>query len=453
MTTAANETEGNGTNAGQSVRVGLLGCGTVGTGVLKILQDNREDIEARLGVGIEVIAIAVADVDKVRDPIVQRELLTTDASKVVSNPDVQVVVEVMGGYEPAREHLLAALAAGKHVVTANKALLAKHGAELFRVADANHRDVIFEASVGGGIPIIRTLREGLASDRIATMHAIINGTSNYILTEMTQKGRGYGEVLAEAQELGYAEADPTMDVAGIDAAQKLSILIAIAYGAEVDFEDILAEGIDQVDALDATFAKQFGYTIKPMAIAKAHPDGIEARVHPTLVPAGSMLGSVNGVFNTVRVDSHALGPVLFYGQGAGMMPTAASVVSDVIELGRNLRRGTSGRLPHLAFHKGMMAQRGLRSAHKIECPFYLRLTVNDQPGVLAAISGLLGHNGISISRMVQEADPAGPEGRVQVVMLTHQAAEGAIRTALTSIDALPFIAEPTRVLRVEDVNE
>lgn len=431
------------------VRIGLLGCGTVGTGVLKILQDNRQDIEARLGTSIEVIRIAVSDVDKPRDAIVDRALLTQDGQSVVNHPDVDVVVEVMGGYEPARTLLMAAVESGKHVVTANKALLAKHGTELFLAADAHKRDVIFEASVGGGIPIIRTLREGLASDRIGTIHAIINGTSNYILTEMMQKGRGYDEVLEEAQDLGYAEADPTMDVAGIDAAQKLSILIAIGYGADIDFEDILAEGIDTVDAIDATFAKQFGYTIKPMAIAKAHDEGIEARVHPTLVPAGSMLGSVNGVFNTVRVDSHALGPVLFYGQGAGMMPTAASVVSDVIELGRNLRRGTSGRLPHLAFHRDKVAKRARRDHDHIRCPYYLRFAVRDEPGVLAAIAGLLGHNKISISRMIQEEDSG--SNTAQVVMLTHDATEGAIRKALTSIDALPFIAEPTRLLRVEDV--
>ena len=432
------------------VRIGLLGCGTVGTGVLKILRDNRRDIEARLGARIEVVGIAVSDVDKARDPIVDRELLTEDANAVVTHPDVQVVVEVMGGYEPARTLLLSALESGKHVVTANKALLAKHGTELFRTADTHRRDVIFEASVGGGIPIIRTLREGLASDRIATLHAIINGTSNFILTEMTQHGRDYADVLAQAQELGYAEADPTMDVAGIDAAQKLSILIAIAYGADVDFEDILAEGIDTLDARDAAFAKQFGYTIKPMAIAKARDAGIEARVHPTLVPEGSMLGSVNGVFNTVRVDSHALGPVLFYGQGAGMMPTAASVVSDVIELGRNLRRGTSGRLPHLAFHRDLVSKRGACDHADIQSAYYLRFSVRDEPGVLAALAGILGHHSISISRMIQEDDAT--TATAQVVMVTHEASEGAVRAALASIHPLPFIVGPTHLLRVEDVH-
>ena len=433
----------------ESIRVGLLGCGTVGTGVIRILEENRADIVGRLGAPIEVVQIMVRDVERERDPIVPRHLLTSDPAEVL-NADVHVVVEVMGGYEPARTLLLEALSRGHHVVTANKALLARHGGEIFKAADDAHRDVIFEASVGGGIPIIRTLREGLASDRIHAIYGIINGTSNFMLTAMAQQGRAYDEVLREAQARGFAEADPTMDVGGIDAAQKLNILVSISFGIAIPFESILTEGIDTVSAVDIKFARQFGYTIKPLAIAKAHEDGsIEARVHPTLIPSSSMLASVNGVFNAVMVQSHALGPVLFYGQGAGMMPTAASVVSDIIELGRNIQRGTSGRLPHLAFHPQHTSLRVQRDSQRTRCAFYLRFNVRDQSGVLSRISGILGDHGISIKQMVQ--DTSLPDQPVPVVLLTHEATEGDVRAALQQIDTLDFVLEPTCHLRVEDL--
>jgi homoserine dehydrogenase len=431
-----------------TIRVGLLGCGTVGTGVLRILKENRADIVARLGADIEVVKILVNDTDKPRDPVVPQALLTTDPEDVLA-ADAQVIVEVMGGYEPARTLLLDALDRGRHVVTANKALLARHGAEIFRKADESHRDVIFEASVGGGIPIIRTLREGLASDRISSIHGIINGTSNYVLTAMAKNGQGYADAVADAQAKGYAEADPHMDVAGIDAAQKLSILVSISFGLEIPFETIRTEGIERVTAADIHFADQFGYAIKPLGVAKAHDDGIEARVHPTLIPKESLLGNVHGVFNAVMVHSHALGPILFYGQGAGMMPTAASVVSDIIELGRNIQRGTSGRLPHLAFHPDLVSVRKQRDPALTECPFYLRFTVHDAPGVLARISGTLGEHAISIRRMVQEDTPQ-PDLPVPVVVLTHSAREGDILAALAKIDALDLVTEPTCYLRVED---
>lgn len=443
----------------ETIRVGLLGCGTVGTGVIRILEENRSEIIARLGAPIEVVRILVNDTERERDPVVPRELLTSDPADVLDS-DAHVIVEVLGGYEPARTLLLAAIARGRHVVTANKALLARFGEEIFLAADAAHCDVIFEASVGGGIPIIRTLREGLASDRIHALYGIINGTSNFMLTAMSQTGQTYPAALAEAQARGYAEADPTMDVGGFDAAQKLNILISISFGLTIPFEAIRTEGIDRVTADDIRFARQFGYTIKPLAIAKAHHDpdaaaaggpgvSIEARVHPTLIPADGMLGSVNGVFNAVMVHSHALGPVLFYGQGAGMMPTAASVVSDIIELGRNIHRGTSGRLPHLAFHPGMNAPLAQRDPGLTRCPFYLRFTVEDQPGVIARISGILGDHSISIRKMLQDTNQPGLP--VPVVILTHTATEGSVHDALAAIDALGFVVEPTAYLRVEDV--
>ncbi len=435
---------------GETIRVGLLGCGTVGTGVLRILEEHGDDIRARLGRDIEVVKILVRDVARERDSVIDPALLTTDPEQVLG-ADVHIVAEVMGGYEPARALILDALARGRHVVTANKALLARHGAELFRAADDAQRDVIFEASVGGGIPIIRTLREGLASDRIRQIHGIINGTSNYVLTAMSDSGKAYADAVADAQLKGYAEADPHMDVAGLDAAQKLSILVAISFGLEIPFESIRTEGIDRVTPADLHFARQFGYAIKPLAVAKAHDDGIEARVHPALIPRDSMLGSVHGVFNAVMVRSRALGPVLLYGKGAGMMPTAASVVSDIIELGRNIHRGTSGRLPHLAFHMELVAGRAQRDPARTECPFYLRFTVADEPGVLSRLAGVLGARGISIRRMIQ--DTTSELGQpVPVVVLTHTAREGEVLEALAEIDASGFVAGPTCYLRVEDIH-
>lgn len=456
----------------ETIKVGLLGCGTVGTGILRLLSENHDDIVARLGANIEVTSILVRDTARVRDPAIPGHLLTTDP-EVVLSADNHIIVEVMGGYEPARTLLLEALARGRHVVTANKALLARHGKELFRAAEANELDVIFEASVGGGLPIIRTLREGLAADRVESLHAIINGTSNYMLTGMNQRGVPYAAVLGEAQAKGYAEADPTMDVGGSDAAQKLSILIAVSFGADIDFQQIRTDGITALSPHDFAFARQFGYAVKPLAVARAHAAPaaagspgtdtsardaafIEARVAPHLVPLGSMLAHVHGVYNAVRVQSRAIGPIVITGQGAGMMPTAAAVVSDIIELARNIRRGTSGRLPHLAFHKDLVRHHALRPADDTECPFYLRFTVRDEPGVIAQIASLLGAHHISIRKMVQEEVGevgevgAGGKRPVPVVILTHTAREGSIRKAVMAIDLLPFVTEPTLTLRVED---
>ena len=429
----------------KAIRVGLLGCGTVGTGVLQIVHDNAADIEARLGVPVEVSAIAVSDRAKTRAPIVPQGLLSEDASQVVRDPRVDIVVEVMGGQEPARSLILEAFEAGKHVVTANKALLAQHGHDIFRAADDATRDLSFEASVGGGIPIIRTLREGLASEHIALIRCIINGTSNYILSEMAE-GAAYDEALASAQQLGFAEADPTMDVAGFDAAQKLSILIALGWGAEVPFTEIATEGINHISRVDMAYVEALGYTIKPLASARLHPEGIEAYVAPALVTSGDMLSSVQGAYNAVNITSKALGPVLLYGQGAGSLPTAAAVVSDIVELGRNILRGTSGRLPHLAFHQGMAAKAKLRHSDEIHCPFYLRVTAHDEPGVLSTLTGALGRQGVSVSRMLQEETEV--PGEADIVMLTHEAREGSVRSALSEVAKAPFITCPPRLIRV-----
>lgn len=432
----------------EPIRVGLLGCGTVGTGIIRLLRDNENEIRARLGTTIVVSRILVRDVDAERDPAIPRDSLTTSFDDVLA-ADPHIIVEVMGGYEPARTFVLQALAAGRHIVTANKALLARHGAEIFKVADENECDVIFEASVGGGIPLIRTIREGLAADRIKSIRAIINGTSNFMLTGMAQRQLAYNVVLADAQARGYAEADPTMDVGGFDAAQKLSILISISFGVDIPFDRIRTEGLQSLTPLDFTVARQFGYAVKPLAIARAHPDGIEARVAPTLIPLEALLANVNGVFNAVMVDTHGVGPVLFHGQGAGMMPTAAAVVSDIIELGRNIQSGIYGRLPHLAFHREFVKDIGLRDADASECPFYLRFTVRDLPGVIARITTILGSHNISIRRMVQEDSQPGQP--VPVVILTHIAVEGAVHRAIKAIDDLPFVESRTCFIRVEDI--
>jgi homoserine dehydrogenase len=432
----------------ETIRLGLLGCGTVGTGVLRLLSENGDAIAARLGCRLEVTRILVQDLERERDPSIDRELLTTDASDVLDAADVDVVAEVMGGYEPARTHVLAALAAGKHVVTANKALLARHGLEIFAAATEAKRDVIFEASVGGAMPVVRTLREGLSADRVDSIHTIINGTSNFILSAMSREGADYGEALAQAQDLGYAEADPVLDVGGGDAAQKLSILISLAFGSHVPFDSIPTQGIDTVKALDIRYAREFGYGVKPLALARLHDDGIEARVHPALVPLDGMLASVHEAYNAVRIQSRAMGPLLLQGQGAGMLPTASAVVSDAIELGRNLIRGTSGRIPHLAFEEGSVPAQRLRDPSITAHPWYLRFPVTDAPGVLGGITKALGDAGVSIARLVQDRPVHGAP--VQVVMLTHTASAGAIEIALEEIARAPWCQGPAQRVPVEE---
>lgn len=432
----------------ETIRLGLLGCGTVGTGVLRILSENASDIEARLGARLEVTRILVTDLDRERDPLVTPELLTVRASDVLESEDVDVVAEVMGGYEPARTHVLKALAHGKHVITANKALLARHGVEIFEAATGAQRDVIFEASVGGGMPIVRMLREGLASDHVESLHAIINGTSNFILTAMAEEGANYGEALARAQDLGYAEADPTLDVGGGDAAQKLSILVSLAFGCHVPFDTIPTQGIDAIRAMDIRYAGGFGYAIKPLALAKAHDDGVEVRVHPTLVPITGMLASVQQAYNAVRVSSRALGPLLLQGQGAGMLPTASAVVSDAVELGRNFLRGTSGRIPHLAFHDGQATGQGQRDPMLTEHPWYLRLPVLDAPGVLGHITRGLGDAGISVLRILQ--DHPSETGPVQVVLLTHAAPRSAMTAFLASVQPQEWCLGTIQCVPIEE---
>ncbi len=437
----------------RTLGVALLGLGNVGGGVVKLLADNASAIEARLGAHLEVRVIAVRDPDK-SNRVVDADpaLLTTDVLAAAQRADVDIVCELIGGTTLAREAVLAALAAGKHVVTANKALLAEHGAEVFAAAEKAGVDVYYEAAVCGGVPIIRVLREGLASDRIESLYGIVNGTSNYILSTMTATRRPFADILKEAQALGYAEADPTLDVGGGDAAHKLAILIGLCFGTTVPVDQIPKDGIDVVDPIDLAYAAQFGYVIKPLAIARVSgtdpSSPIEARVHPTLIPQNWLMADVSGAKNAVYVQSYALGPSMYYGAGAGMLPTAMAVVSDMIEISRNIyaRAAGAGRTPRPA----LAATRPLVPIADIHTSYYLRFGVHDQPGVLGQLMTILGAHGISIAQVVQDGAPGRREedGPVWVVVLTHQAREGAVRAALAEIDALAVVREPCRVIRI-----
>ena len=428
----------------QTLRLGLLGLGNVGSGVVRLLADNADAISQRLaGATIQVRRVLVQTAEKARLVDIPASLITTDAQVVLDDPEIDIIIELIGGEEPARSYVLAAIARGKHVVTANKALLAKHGDEILAAAEANGVDVYYEASVGGGVPIIRALREGLASDKITELIGIVNGTSNYLLTAMTEEGRAFSEVLAEAQKLGYAEADPTLDVDGWDAAHKLCVLVPLCFGTRVDLDKLLVEGLRPIEAVDIRYAERFGYVIKPLVIARDHGDSIEARVHPTLVPKRFLLASVNGVFNAVYVSSVALGNSLYYGRGAGMMPTAVAVVSDVIEVSRNRMIAGGSRL----HQRGRGTAKRLRDPGELRTRYYLRFAVVDQPGVLARIAGLLGDHQISISEVVQEGDRS-VDSPVGIVVTTHEALEADLQAALRQIDALAVVKERTRVLRI-----
>ena len=427
----------------RTIGVALLGLGNVGGGVVKLLAENAAAIEARLGARIEVRAIAVRDPKKVKRVVeVPAELLMTDIEAAVRRPDVEIVCELIGGTTDAKQAVLAAIAAGKHVVTANKALLAEHGAEVFAAAEAAGVDVYYEAAVCGGVPIIRVLREGLASDRVEQIWGIVNGTSNYILSTMTDTRRAFGDILADAQELGYAEADPTLDVGGGDARHKLAILASLCFGTTIDCERIAMDGIDTVDPIDLAYADKFGYVVKPLVIARDHGTAIEARVHPAFVPSNWLLADVSGAKNAVYVQSYALGPSMYYGAGAGMLPTAMAVVSDIIEIGRNMFARAAGELrpvrPRPREAKPLLPLADIRTR------YYLRFGVHDEPGVLGQLATVLGAHHVSIQQVVQDAD----RDPVWVVVLTHEAREGDVRTALAEIDRLPATRERARVIRI-----
>ena len=383
------------------IRVGLIGFGTIGTGVIKLLQQNRSQIRTRLGVPVRLVRIADIDLKRDRGVRVEKDMLTRDAGKILDDPKIDIVVELMGGYEPAKSFVLRAIRNGKTVVTANKALLALHGHEIFTAIERAGVDLGYEASVGGGIPIIRTLREGLGGDRNTAIYGIVNGTANYILSKMTSDGEDFAAVLAKAQEQGLAEANPTFDIDGIDSAHKLTLLVQLAFGTAARFEDIAVEGIRDISRVDITFAKEFGYVIKLLAIAKRDGNRIEARVHPTMVPRNHVLADVNGAYNAIAVQGEALGSSVYFGLGAGMMPTATAVVADIIEAAGHLRRNSRGRVAPLGYPIAQQVKAKFKPMADVVTEYFLRFMVVDKPNVLAKIAGILGRHKISIASMIQ----------------------------------------------------
>lgn len=433
------------------IQIGLIGFGTIGTGMVKILQQNARLLEARLGLSMTLKHIVDLDITTDRGVKVDRDILTTDVAKMIDDPEVAIVIELMGGLEPARTFILRAIERGKHVVTANKALLAVHGKEIFKAADEAGVDIGFEGSVGGGIPIIRSLKEGLVANQIQVIFGILNGTSNFILSEMTEQGRPFQEVLKRAQALGLAEADPTLDIEGIDTAHKLSILLSLAHGTQLPLDDIYREGISQIAPMDIEYARELGYRIKLLAIGKAEGGTIEARVHPTLLPEQHLLSKVDGPFNAIFIKGDAVGSTLFYGAGAGMMATGSAVVGDLVELCRNIRLGAKRRVPLLSYQRGYLKAKPVKHIHDIDSTYYLRFSVVDRPGVLSRISGILGDLEISIASVIQKGRRA--EEAVPIYMLTHKAREKNMQKALQVIDQLPITLQKTVLFRIEDPSD
>ncbi|HVY28557.1 MAG TPA: homoserine dehydrogenase [Polyangiaceae bacterium] len=429
------------------MKIALLGCGTVGGGVLRLLEDNREFLASRVGAPLEVTHVLVRDLAKERGKECKREWLTNDPEKIFGDSGVDLVVEVIGGENPARSYLDRALKSGRSVVTANKYLISKHGPALIGAAIDNKVDLAFEASVGGGIPIIRTLREALASDTVSSVHAILNGTCNYILTRMRQDGLSFAAALKEAQELGYAEADPTLDVEGGDAAQKLSVVSMLAFDTSIGTDQFLIEGIRQVEDIDFRFADRFGFTLKHLCIGHDRGEKVELRAHPALVRKNSVLANVDGVLNGVFVMGRALGPCLLVGRGAGDMPTAVSVVADIVDVASSRIHGESG----LATRGIQLRTRPVMSPDEIETRYYLRFDVGDHPGVLGRIASALGTEGVSIEQMVQEGRASGDGQAVPVCIITHQSREGAVRRAISAIEQMSILKSKARLIRIEEV--
>jgi homoserine dehydrogenase len=433
----------------QIVKVGLIGFGTVGSGVVKILQNNAALIARRVGRSVVLAKIADLDVTTDRGVTVPPEILTTNVKDILDDSQIDIVVELIGGHEPAKRFILQALSSKKGVVTANKALLADHGEEVFEAAFKAQADLGFEASVGGGIPIIRSLSEGLAGNRLTSITGIMNGTSNYILTRMTNEGRDFSDILKEATREGYAEADPSLDIDGVDAAHKLVIMVNLAYGTPVPMSAVYTEGISKISTVDIAFARELGFTIKLLGIAKCQEQVIEARVHPTLVPAESPIAQVNGVYNAIHLVGDAVGDIVLYGQGAGSLPTASAVVGDIIDLARNRMHGSFSRVPATSFQWESRQALAIKPMAEIESRYYLRCMVKDEPSVLSTISGILGKHGISISSVLQKERKQGQP--VPLVILTHRSIERGLQSALQEINALSIVSEPTTLLRMEGV--
>ncbi|WP_111640606.1 homoserine dehydrogenase [Marinimicrobium alkaliphilum] len=428
------------------VRLGICGLGTVGGGTVNVLARNGKAINARAGCDIVISQIGARRDNPNCD--VSALNVVADIFKVATNPEVDVVVELIGGTTDAKELILTAIKHGKHVVTANKALIAEHGNEIFEAADAKGVTVAFEAAVAGGIPIIKAIREGLSANRIEWLAGIINGTGNFILTEMRDKAREFEDVLLEAQALGYAEADPTFDVEGTDAAHKLVILASIAFGIPLQFDKVFTEGISRVAPQDVAYAGELGYRIKHLGIAKRSPDGIELRVHPTLIPAKRLLANVDGVMNAIVVKGDAVGPTLYYGAGAGAEPTASAVIADIIDVARTLTASPEHRVPHLGFHQDSLRDKVILPMEDIETAYYLRMSALDRPGVLSQIAQILSDSGISIEALIQKEAPEGEE-IVPLILLTNRALEKQLMDAIIKIEALSSITSPVTRIRVE----
>jgi homoserine dehydrogenase len=438
----------------KNIQVGLLGIGTVGSGVFAVLQRNFDEIQRRAGRGIEITMVADLDTARAKQIVGDKVQVVNDARAVIANPGIDIVIELIGGYGIAKALVLEAIAAGKHVVTANKALLAVHGSEIFQAAQAKGVMVMFEASVAGGIPIIKALREGLTANRIQWIAGIINGTTNFILSEMRDKGLDFSVVLKEAQRLGYAEADPTFDIEGVDAAHKATIMASIGFGIPVQFDKAHVEGITALTATDIKYAEQLGYRIKLLGITKRRETGIELRVHPTLIPTKRLIANVEGAMNAVVVNGDAVGTTLYYGKGAGSEPTASAVIADLVDITRLANATSVQRVPALAFQPGSMSAMPILPMSDVITSYYLRLRVKDEAGVLAQVTGLIAGAGISIDAMLQrEADEVSGEqgGQTDLIILTHDTTEGTMNAALAKMQALTTVLAPIVRIRKEEL--
>lgn len=429
----------------KEIRVGLIGFGTVGKGLAFTLLQQKDRLRKRVGAAVTLKRVADISLQSLPEEF-SSVALSQDARDVLTDPDIDIVVELIGGIEPAKSFILAAITNGKHVVSANKALFANHGREIFAAAIKNNVEIGFEASVGGGIPVIKSLKEGLVANRIEAISGILNGTANYILTQMTDHGTPFAEVLKDAQAKGYAEADPTYDIEGIDTAHKLAILMSIAYGLHVKVSDITTEGISKIEPMDIEFAREFGYKIKLLAISRNHGSHVEARVHPTMVPEDHMLANINGAFNAIQFIGDTVGDILLYGQGAGMMPTGSAVAADVVDIGRNILSGSINRVPALSFLPEFIGEPTITPMSELACPYYFRITVLDKPGVLSKISGIFGQRNISIKSVIQKSRHA--DEPVHIVLMSHWALEADVVKALDEIDGLDICTAPTIKIRI-----
>jgi len=434
------------------IHIGILGVGTVGGGTFTVLKRNGEEIARRAGRKIVVKMIADKDLKKARELVGDDAIITDNAHEITCNPDIDIVVELIGGQTIAKDLILEAIAHGKHVVTANKALLANHGTEIFAAARAKGLMVAFEAAVAGGIPIIKALREGLTANRITWIAGIINGTANFILSEMREKGLSFNEVLAQAQKLGYAEADPTYDIEGIDAAHKITLMSAIAFGIPVQFDKVYTEGITKLTGEDIQYAEELGYRIKLLGITKRVEKGIELRVHPTLIPVKRLIANVEGVMNAVVVKGDAVGATLYYGAGAGAEPTASSVIADLVDVTRMQTADPMHRVPTLSFQPDLLSNTPMLSMDDVETSYYLRMQAVDKPGVMAEITRILADNHISISAMIQKEASDGSD-KVSIIMLTHTTLERNVNAAIKNIEALPVVTHQVFRIRIEELNK